>query len=61
MTVVAQKFKNKILLEKEKRTVRRSALVTLSDTEQGKSVWRLGCATFKFVNFVRVYCICVYY
>ena len=29
--------------------------------EENKSVWRLGNATFKFVNFVRVYCICVYY
>ena len=31
--MVAQKFKT--LLEKEKRTVRGSALVTLSDTKQG--------------------------
>ena len=60
--MVAQKFK--ILSE---RTVCGSALVTLSDTKQGfivprekgKGVWRLGYATF--VNFVRVYCICVYY
>ena len=29
--------------------------------EESKGVWRLGNATFKFVNFVRVYCICVYY
>ena len=27
--------------------------------EESKGVWRMGCATF--VNFVRVYCICVYY
>ena len=33
ITTVAQKFKN--LLEKEKRTVRGSALVTLSETIQG--------------------------
>ena len=64
--MVAQKFK--ILLEKEKRLVRGSALVNLSDTKQGftvprekQSVWRLGYATFKFVNFVRVYCTCLYY
>ena len=49
-----------------KRTVCGSALVTLSDTKQSftvprgkQSVWRVGYATF--VNFVRVYCICVYY
>ena len=38
MTIVAQKFK--ILLEKEKRTVRGSALLTLSDTKQGFTVPR---------------------
>ena len=65
--MVAQKFK--ILLENEKRTVRGSALVTLCDKKtklycaerKAKSVWRLGYATFEIVNFVRVYCICVYY
>ena len=36
--MVAQKLK--ILLEKEKRTVRGSALVTLSDTKQGLTVPR---------------------
>ena len=36
--MVAQKFK--LLLEKEKRTVRGSALVTLSDTKQGFTVPR---------------------
>ena len=64
--MVAQKYR--ILLENEKRTVRGSALVTLSDTkkaslsrEESKNKWRLGYATFKFVNFVRVFCNCVYY
>ena len=38
MTMVAHKFK--ILLEKEKRTVRASALVTLPDTKQGFTVRR---------------------
>ena len=54
---VAQKFK--IL---SKRTVRGSALITLSDTKQGfivprenKGVWRMGYATF--VNF----CTCLLY
>ena len=36
--MVAQKFKT--FLEKEKRTVRGSALVTLSDTKQGFTVPR---------------------
>ena len=36
MTMVAQKFK--IMLEKEKRAVLGSALVTLSDTKQGFTV-----------------------
>ena len=36
--MVAQKFK--IMLEKEKRTVRGSALVTLSDRKQGFTVPR---------------------
>ena len=36
--MVAQKFKT--LLDKEKRTVRGSALVTLSDTKQGSTVPR---------------------
>ena len=36
--MVAQKFK--ILLEKEKRTVRASALVTFSNTKQGFAVSR---------------------
>ena len=29
--------------------------------EKSKGVRRLGIATFRFVSFVRVYCICVYY
>ena len=56
------------MLVKEERTIRGSALVTLSDTknaslcrEDSKSVWRLGYATFKFVIFVRVYCFRFYY
>ena len=28
--------------------------------EESKGVWRMGYATFKFVEIVRVYCICVY-
>ena len=63
--MVDQNFK--VLLGKERRTIRGSALVTLCDTKQGftvreesKSVWRLGHAIFKFVYFVCVYCICVY-
>ena len=65
-TMAAQKFM--ILLEKEKRTVRESAPVTLSDTkkasmfrEKNKSLCWMGKAPYKFVNFVRVFCICVYY
>ena len=49
-----------------KRTVRGSALFTLSDTKQGftvpresKSVWRLGNAPFEVVNFVRVFYLCL--
>ena len=38
MTMLAQKFK--ILLEKQKRTVRGSALVTFSDIKQGFTVPR---------------------
>ena len=38
MTMVAQNFK--ILLEKEKRTVRGSVLVIISDTKQGFTVPR---------------------
>ena len=38
MTIVAQNFK--IFLKKEKRAVRGSALVTLSDTKQGFNVPR---------------------
>ena len=64
--MVAQKFR--VLLEREKLSVRGSAIDTLSDTkqrspcrEESKCEWRLGYATFEFVNFVRVYCICVYY
>ena len=29
--------------------------------EENKGVWRLGKAKFKLVNFVRVFCICLYY
>ena len=60
MTMVAQKFK--VLLEKEKRTFRGSALVTLSDTnkasvcrEESKGVWRMGYATFVY------FCTCLLY
>ena len=63
--MVVQKFK--ILLEEKKWTVRGSALVILSNKkkallcrEESKGLWRLGNATLKFVNFVRVYRICVY-
>ena len=60
------KFKS--LLEKQKRTVHGSALVTLFDAkkaslcrEESKGVWRNGYATFNCITFVRVYCIYVYY
>ncbi len=60
--MVAQKFK--ILLEKEERTVRGSALVTLSDTKQGFHVPRgkqrcmeTGQCNFLFCKF----CTCVLY
>ena len=28
---------------------------------ESEAVWRLGNAPFEFVNFVHVFCICVYY
>ena len=50
------------LVGEGKRTVRESALVTLSNTkkaslcqEESKGVWRMGYATF--LNFVSVFCI----
>ena len=29
--------------------------------EESKGVWRMVYATFTFVNFERVFCVCVYY
>ena len=59
--MVARKFK--IL---SKRTVCGTVLVTILTQnkaslfrEETKGVWRMGYATF--VNFVRLYCVCVYY
>ena len=54
--MVAQKFK--ILLEKEKRTVHGSALVTFCDTKQGLTVpgGKLGCME----NGLRNICIFLY-
>ena len=51
--MVAQKFK--ILLEKEKRTVRGSALVTLSDTKQGFTVprWKQRCLENALCNICK--------
>ena len=64
MTMVAQKFK--ILLEKEKRTVRGSAVAILSDTKLGFTVpsgkqtsWENSYATFEFTKILLVYFICV--
>ena len=59
MTMLVQKFK--ILLEKEKRTVRGSALVTDSDTKQGFTVPRgkQMCMKNELRN-ICVYCTYVY-
>ena len=58
MTMVAQKLK--ILLEKEKRTVRGSALVTVSDTKQCFTVPR-GKQMENELRNICVFCIYVSY
>ena len=61
--MVGQKFK--IFLEKEKRTFRGSALVTLSDTKQGFTVQRgkQKCIENRLCNvrkFMYVFILCVF-
>ena len=50
MTMVAQKFN--VL---SKLTLNKASLCQ----EESKCAWRMGYATF--VNFIRVFCVCVYY
>ena len=62
MTLVAQNVK--ILLEKEKRTVSGSALVTLSDTKQGYAVprGRQRCLEYGQCNINNcIFCSCLFY